>query len=231
MTGPAADAAPRVIAVTGASGYIGGRLVEQLLAQAEVARVLAIDVRPSALEHDKLTFVRHDVTEPLDGLFAEQRVEAVAHLAFVLRQLRDRTEGRRTNVAGSSNVLAACEAAGVRRIVLTSSATVYGGHPDNDEELGEESPVRPPPGFGYAEDKADCERLFHDYAGRHEESVVSVLRACVVMGPNARNFITEALEKPLLIGVGRADPPMQFVHEDDMASILARFVLERRPGV
>ncbi len=231
MTGPPADAAPRVVAVTGASGYIGGRLVERLLAQAEVARVLAIDVRPLALEHDKLTFVRHDVAEPLDGLFAEQRVEAVAHLAFVLRQLRDRAEGRRTNVAGSSNVLTACEAAGVRRIVLMSSATVYGGHPDNDEELGEESPVRPPPGFGYAEDKADCEQLFHDYAGRHEESVVSVLRACVVMGPSARNFITEALEKPLLIGVDRADPPMQFVHEDDMANVLARFVLERRPGV
>jgi UDP-glucose 4-epimerase len=44
------------------------------------------------------------------------------------------------------------------------------------------------------------------------------------------NFITQALNKPALIAVGRDDPKMQFVHEEDLTEILWRFVSEPHPG-
>lgn len=50
------------------------------------------------------------------------------------------------------------------------------------------------------------------------------------MGPRASNFITEALDRPLLIGVRGADPGLQFIHEDDLIEVLTRFVTERHPG-
>ena len=181
------------------------------------------------IQHERYTHFQQDMTTPLDEAFAG--AEAVVHLAFVLRQLRDRAEGRRTNIGGSESVLRACASAGVGRIVFMSSATVYGPRPDNPHELTEDAPLHPLAGFAYAEDKAACEALFRAFAEQRPEACVSILRGCVVMGPNAANFITAALDKPLLIGVCGDDPAMQFVHEDDLAEVLVRFATEPHPGV
>lgn len=221
--------APRSIAVTGASGYIGMRLVRRLLESRDVERVTGVDVRPARIQHDRYVHVRQDIAAPLGETFAG--VEAVVHLAFVLRQLRNRDEGRRTNIGGAESVLRACASAGVRRIVLMSSATVYGPRPDNPPALTEDAPLHPPAGFAYAEDKAACEALFQAFAAERPETCVSILRSSIVMGPNAANFITSALDKPSLIGVCGADPEMQFVHEDDLAEVLRRFTIEPLPGI
>ncbi len=230
MTQPA-SATPRVVAVTGAAGYIGGRLVERLLAEG-VERVVGVDVRPAAIEHERYTHLAQDICAPLDVAFRKQGVEAVVHMAFVLRQTRRRAEGHRVNVEGGNNVLWAAHAAEVRRIVLMSSSTIYGPSPKHTAPLDEDAPVRPPRGFAYAEDKAETERAFRRFADTRGDDVdVSILRGCVVMGPNAANFITAALDKPVLVRVGGEDPPMQFVHEDDVVELLWRFVAEPHPGV
>ena len=54
---------PRVVAVTGASGYIGERLVEYLLAEPAIKRVVGIDIRASPLENEKL----HAVSNSADA--------------------------------------------------------------------------------------------------------------------------------------------------------------------
>ena len=221
--------AARAIAVTGASGYIGTRLVRRLLEKRDVERVIGVDVRRARIQHERYAHFRQDTTSPLDEAFAG--AEAVVHLAFVLRQLRNRAEGRRTNIGGAESVLRTCASAGVGRVVLMSSATVYGPRPDNPPALTEDAPAHPPAGFAYAEDKAACEALFRTFAEERPEACVSILRGCVVMGPNAANFITAALDKPVLIGVRGADPEMQFVHEDDLAELLLRFATEPHPGV
>ena len=226
----ASPTTPRVIAVTGASGYVGERIVERLIEEASVEKVVGVDLRPSRLEHPKLVNVQQDVAKPLEALFTHHGIEAVIHLAFVLRQARDRERSRRTNVGGASSVLRASDAAGVRRIVLLSSSTVYGAHAGNEGPLDEEAPLRPPPAFDYANDKAEVESLYRDYAAERPHVGLTVLRACVVMGPNADNFITKALDRPVLIGVGRSDPGLQFVHEEDLTELLWRCVSESHPG-
>jgi UDP-glucose 4-epimerase len=229
MTTPVSPS-PRVVAVTGASGYIGERIVERLLAEPSIERVIGIDIRRSPIEHEKLTSIVRDVTDPLDTLFRRTRVDTVVHLAFVLRQLRDREASHRVNIGGASNVLWACEAAGVSRIILMSSSTVYGPHPDNEELLIEDAPLRPPPEFDYANDKVTVEWFYRNYGEQRRRTQVSILRGSIVMGPMVDNFITQALNKPMLIAVGRDDPEMQFVHEEDLTEILWRFVSESHPG-
>lgn len=221
--------AARSIAVTGAAGYIGTRLVQRLLDDPGIERVTGVDVRPAAIQHERYTHLQQDMTSPLDEAFAG--AEAVVHLGFVLRQLRNRAEGRRINIGGAESVLRACTSAGVGRVVLMSSATVYGPRPDNPPALTEDAPAHPPTGFAYAEDKVACEALFQTFAEEHPDTCVSILRGCVVMGPSAANFITAALDKPLLIGVRGDDPGMQFIHEDDLAELLLRFATEPHPGV
>ncbi len=224
-------AIPHSIAVTGAAGYIGRQLVGRLLADDAVERVTAIDMRPAPLAHPKLTYLRQDINAPLDSAFRDARVEALVHLAFVLRQTRSRAESRRVNVEGMANVLRACDAAGVRQLVLMSSSTIYGPHPDNPALMPEDHPLRPPRGFDYAEDKAACEALCQEFASAHSDVAMTILRGCVVMGPNARNFITSALDKPVLIAVRGADPPMQFLHEDDLLEVLWESLRGDHPGV
>lgn len=219
------------VAVTGATGYIGSRLVTALAERGDVERVVAIDVKPlTGLLPPKVHVVVQDVTRPLDQLFVEEGVQQVMHLAFVLNSSRNRNTARMVNVGGTSSVLRACALAGVQHIVYLSSTSVYGAHPDNPQAITEEQPARPVPGFAYSEDKVAAEKLLIDYAKVSPKTCVTILRSSVVMGPHARNFIADALMRPRMVGVTGADPPMQFFHEDDLVALLEHVLRQPKPG-
>lgn len=222
----------RRIAITGASGYLAGRLIQRLDEIAEVEHILALDIRPLLqVVGPKVTFERHDVGEPMGTLFADHDIDAVMHLAFILNPGHDREAIRKVNVGGTANVLEACEDTGVRQLVYLSSTSVYGAHADNPEYLTEESPPRPVKGFQYSEDKAQAEALITRFAEQHPSVVGTILRICPVMGPNADNFITRAYSKPFLVGVRGYNPPLQFFHEDDLVDLILLCLTERPSGV
>ena len=220
-----------MVAVTGAAGYIGDRLVRRLVQEDAVEKVVATDIRPLRFAHPKVVAIQQDILEPFERAFVEHRVEALVHLAFVIRQQRRRELSHHANVDGTDNVLRGAEAAQVRRVVYLSSSTVYGALRDNPQPLTEASRARPSPNFHYGWDKREAERGFDAYALDHEDATVSILRGAIVMGPNAENSITQALAKPLLVGVRGSDPGLQFLHEDDLVELLWRFVAEPHPGV
>jgi len=224
---------PLVLAVTGASGYIGSRLLQELEMEEGLAKVVAIDTRPLPATFDKVTSERLDVTQSLDDTFQAHRINTVAHLAFTLKPGRGRREierVRQANLTGVQSVLKACHAAKVSSFIYLSSHTVYGAHKDNPVPIAEETPSRPSLGFQYSWDKALCEGIVQEFARENPEVSVTVLRSCVVMGPGADNFVTQAFFKPVLIGVMGYDPPLQFVHEDDVAKLLHLLIMEPCPG-
>ena len=222
----------RRVAVTGAAGYVATKLIRRLEGVESIERVLAIDLRPPGRPYGpKVAFERRDVTTPMADLLSDHDIQAVIHLAFVLRPVHDRKAVRRVNVGGMASVLEACDGAGVGRFVYLSSTTVYGAHPDNPPLLTEESPIRPVEGFQYGEDKAEAEALLARFAQAHPTLSVAVLRTCPILGPTADNFIARALSKPSLIGVRGYDPPMQFLHEDDLAEALVACLLGSASGV
>ncbi len=228
------DERPQVVAITGASGYIGARLLQELEKHEELGKMVAIDVKPLPLPVHNISAHRLDVTQPLDELFRNHHVTTVVHLVHVLRPGRGQAEVesiRNTNVTALHNVLKACHAARVRSFVYLSSHTVYGAHRDNPVPITEGVPLRPMNDFQYSYDKAMCERIIQEFTAENPNMTVTVLRSCVVMGPNANNYVTRAFFKPVLLGVSGYDPPLQFVHEDDMAQILCTFAMEPQPGV
>ena len=89
---------PRVVAVTGASGYLGERIVKRLVAEPSIAHVIGIDVRPSSLEHEKLTTLILDVTAPLDALFLRHKVDTVVQRSCCANFATVRKVGESTSV-------------------------------------------------------------------------------------------------------------------------------------
>ncbi len=221
----------RRVAVTGASGYVARSLMARLEREPSVELILALDVRPLPGQPcSKVVFRHHDVAEPMAALLSEYRIDAIAHLAYALRQSHDRAAAERVNVGGAVNALHACATAGVQHMLYLSSTSVYGAHASNPPMLSEDSPARPVRGFQYSEDKARVETLIAEFTARHPETTAIVLRSCPVLGPNADNFIANAFSKPLLVGVRGHDPPMQFLHEDDLADALRHCLLTRVSG-
>ena len=221
----------RRVAITGGSGYVGSLLASRLAEHPEVEAIVGIDRRPPADPPAKLRFHQRDVTQPFDDVFQSEGVDAVVHLAFIVRPTRQQTQARAVNLEGSRNVVAACLAAGVRRLVYFGSATAYGAHPDNPVPLTEEAPLRPNKGFQYARDKAATDLIFQEAAASNAGLDVTVLRGCVVLGPKGQGAIGGKVFQPVMLRIAGHDPLVQYLHENDLVDAIVSLLESPAPGV
>jgi UDP-glucose 4-epimerase len=219
------------IAVTGISGYIGTKLLAYLDRTDSVQKIIGIDAREPRSKPTKLKFYQQDIREPLGALLAENEVDTAVHLAFVLQPNRQVALTRQIDIEGTRNMLEACRRAHVKHLLYLSSHTVYGAHKDNPAVITEDSPLRPVPGFQYSRDKIEVEKMLHDYIGSIDITV-TVLRCCPVLGPNAIGSTTTIMFRPpVMVGVAGCDPPMQFLHEDDLVNLIGLFIHQGKGGI
>ena len=135
--------------------------------------------------------------------------DVIVHLGFQLWRTPDAAG---VNLGGTANVVAAAP----RRIVLASSAAVYGGWPDNPLPLSELDTPRPNRECPYADHKLSAERRCADAAP------TTSLRICAVLGPHADPLVKKAsagLRQVVPAARGRRQA-LQFLHEDDAAAAL-----------
>ncbi|MCC7467017.1 MAG: NAD-dependent epimerase/dehydratase family protein [Saprospiraceae bacterium] len=128
------------ILITGATGYIGGVLARHLVAQGH--DVVALARIPPADTSDKTEprWVQADLHDAGHLNQAMHGVEEVYHLAAYARPwAKNPSYYHQINVEGTENVLKAAEANGVRRVVFTSTAGVFG--PSKDHEQVDESSI------------------------------------------------------------------------------------------
>src|SRR5215207_7090444 len=114
--------------------------------------------------------------------------------------------------------LDAAGSAGVGHVVVVSSAAVYGAWPNNPIPLTEEAPLKPNPGFTFAAERAEIERLASEWRDDHPGSTVSVLRPVRVAGADDAAWLVRALKPSPAVPEGTEEPPVQFVHVDDLAA-------------
>ena len=219
--------------ITGGSGFIGSRLVDHLSGREETEAIVVADVRPPASLRPKTTFAQLDVRDKaaVRELFTHERPDCVVHLAFLLNPIHDEAAMYDIDVNGTQNVLEAASVAGVQQMLVTSSTTAYGAFADNPVPLTEDDPVRGAPDFSYARDKAESDRLCQLWALEHPERVMTIVRPCIVFGPEVDNYIVRLwLKQPFRADFGMGDPPLQFVHVDDVAEALIRLLDGRHAG-
>ncbi len=228
-----ADSSVSVVAVTGASGFIGFRFLQELEAMDTLDKLVAIDRKPLPRPLHNIHSHRLDVSRPLARAFQRDSVDTVVHLAFNLQEGHTPAEAeaiQKDNLLGLENLLKESLRARVKAIIYLSSHTVYGAYPDNPIPITEERGTRPLPNFQYGQTKFRSEQLLSKFAEENPDVVVTILRCCMVMGPEGGSRVTQGFDQPALLKIAGADPPLQFIHNVDLARILAMLSTNPRPG-
>jgi len=228
------------VLVTGAAGYLGSTLVASLSERAtragDPACIVATDVRevPAAQRRPGVEYVKLDVREPgLAAVLTGHRIDTLVHLAAIV------TPGPRSNreleysvdVLGTRNVLDACIASGVRRIVVTSSGAAYGYHADNPEWLTEDDPVRGNEAFAYSHHKRLVEEMLAEYRNTHPALEQVVFRVGTILGETTRNQITALFERPRLIAIRGSKSPFVFIWDRDVAGAIEHAIFGGPAGI
>ncbi len=208
----------RTLFVTGVSGALGSHALPHLAACEDIEEIVGMDNRPLSVSAPKLSFTQGS-WEHADFLALLQDVDAVVHLATpantpVIRKLLD-----------------ACEKNAVSTFVIVSSTSVYGAWRTNSVPLTEESALRPNPGFAYAVDLAEQERLVLDWGKAHPDTAVAVLRLAMVLGGGLEKALASALGGFDSVRQQDITRPVQFLHIDDAVTAIVFAVEQRLDGV
>jgi nucleoside-diphosphate-sugar epimerase len=204
VSGGGAPGERELVLMTGATGFIGGRLAARLAAEGRAVRCL---VRPgsdtSRLASLGIELTIGDVTRPETLRGAVAGVSRVVHCAAMVSDWAIVAEIEAVNVAGTRNLLAAATDAGVKRFVHLSTTDVY-GHPSGGGTISES---HLPEGFSnwYAETKLRAEGEVR----RSTAFETVLLRPATVYGPGSKEVVGEiakAIQRRQMLLVDRGRP-------------------------
>jgi nucleoside-diphosphate-sugar epimerase len=137
--------------------------------------------------------------------------------------------GGTADVDVARRVLEAASAASVDHLVLLSDATVYGAWANNPVPLTEEAVLRPNPGFTWAVERAEIERLAGEWRNAHPQASVAILRPVRTAGRH--DWLVKALRPAPAVPELADDPPAQFLHLDDLAGAVVLACRSQLDGV
>jgi UDP-glucose 4-epimerase len=217
---------PKRVAVTGVAGNLGRALAKLLHTE---THVVGIDRRPfrdkpKDIEHHEVDLRKARVEEA----FRQGRPEAVIHMGIIHDPRESFSEAHSFNVLGTHRILDLCARHGVKKVVVLSSANVYGPSPENSNFLPEETPLMGADRFSDVRDLIELDMYAQSFMWRHPEIETVIVRPVNIVGPTVRNAPSNYLRLQTPVTVMGFDPMVQLIHEEDVCRALA---LALRPGV
>ncbi len=206
-----------MVAVTGAARGVGHALVLKLASTPGIGRVVALDDHRG--DAPGVTWRLADVRDPtLAGRLAG--VDVVVHADVDSAADTDPRDRRARNVRAAQTVLTAAAAERVGRVVLVTSAMVYGARPDNPVPLPEDAPLLADSGGALAGDLLEIEELARRSRRVNPGTLVTVVRPAALVGDAVDTLLTRHFEAPRLLVVRGCAPRWQFCHVSDLVSAL-----------
>lgn len=223
------------VLVTGGAGFIGGHLIDALLAQNAEVRVID-NFSTGKRENidrvrNRVDFIEADICDPEAIARAMHGVELVFHEAAipsVSRSVADPVASNQANVGGTVSVLNAARLAGVRKLVYAASSSAYGDTPT----LPKIETMTPRPMSPYAISKLAGEQYVTVFGKLYGFETVS-LRYFNVFGPRQDpkseyaavipRFVTTILagQRPVIFGDGEQTRDFCFIENTVSANLLA----------
>jgi UDP-glucose 4-epimerase len=223
---PSFPGMPRTVLVTGIAGNLGRGLAKLLHTE---THVVGIDRRPFDGRPKDIALHRVDIRKArVEDAFRQHRVEALIHLGIVHDPRVPRSEAHSFNVVGTHKILDLCVRHGVRKVVVLSSANVYGPRPDNSNFLPEETPLMAAERFSEMRDLIELDMYAQSFMWKRPELETVILRPVNIVGPTVKNAPSNYLRLEHPITVLGFDPMVQLIHEEDVCRAL---VLALRPGL
>jgi nucleoside-diphosphate-sugar epimerase len=205
------------VAVTGAAHGLGHALTAHLAGSDLVRKVIAIDEQRGDVAG--VVWRLADVRDPaLAGRLAD--VDVLVHTDVDTSVDTDHRARRAHNVRAAQTVLTAAAAGRVERVILITSAMVYGARPDNPVPLAESAPLRADPDGTLAGDLLEIEHLARRSLRAHPGLSVTVVRPAALVDGTADSLAARHFDAARLLTVKGAGPRWQFCHLDDLVSAL-----------
>ena len=212
------------VVITGICGRMGQLLARRLHRQLPV---IGIDRRrfegmPADIVHHQIDVRRRKTQD----IFRAGGIRAVVHLG-VMHNLResDRTH-HSWNVVGFQKLLEYVSTYNVPKLVVLSSAMLYGPSPDNPHFLTEDAPLLGAQDFHQIRDLIDVDMLAQSFFWKNPGVETVLLRPCHILG-RVRNASSNYARMERPISVLGFDPMLQVIHERDVVQAM---LLALKPG-
>ncbi|MEK6252852.1 MAG: NAD-dependent epimerase/dehydratase family protein [Actinomycetota bacterium] len=214
----------RRVLVTGLSTYWGGRLAQALESFPEIEAIIGVDTREPTRELERTEYVKVGNQHSLiQRIVIAAEIDTVIDTRLVVDAIAtSRSDAHENNVIGTLNILAACAGpdSPVRKLIFKSSAHWYGCEQDDPAFFTEEMGRQHPPRTAIERDVVEAEAAVADFADKHRDVAVTILRCANVLGPDVDTSHTRMFSLPVVPMILGFDPRYQFAHEDDVVHAL-----------
>ncbi len=227
---PTAGARPRKVVITGISGRLG-RIVARRLHHELDWQIVGLDRRPMPGRPKDIELHQVDLrSKKARDVFRAGDVDALIHLGVMHDPRARPAELYSWNITGTTKLLEYCQAYQVPKVVLLSSANVYGPRPDNPQFLTEEAPLLAAQRFPQMRDLVEIDHLVSTFLWRAQQIETVILRPVHIVGPmhNAPSNYLRLPRPPMLLGF---DPMIQLIHYEDVADAILAALAPGHRGI
>jgi UDP-glucose 4-epimerase len=183
----------------------------------------AFDDKPKDIEHAQVDLRR----TKLKDVFRAGEIEAVVHLGVMHDPRASAAEHHSWNVAGFGKLLEYVAHFNVPKLVVLSSANVYGPQPENPQFLSEDAPLLGGQNFSDIRDLVEVDMLAQSFFWKLPETETVILRPVHILG-RVHNAPSNFLRLNPILTVMGFDPMTQVLHQRDVVHAIERALL---PGV
>lgn len=220
-----AESAELPVLITGICGRLGRGLARMLHRERTVIGVDRRDFtgRPKDVAHHRIDIRRKKTQD----IFRQRKIAAVVHLGIMHDPRASAAEHHSWNVAGFQKLLEYVAQYDVPKLIVLSSANVYGPRPDNAQFLAEDAPLLGGASFSEIRDLVEVDMLAQSFFWKRPEIETVILRPAHILG-SVRNAPSNYLRLGVIPTLMGFDPMTQVIHQADVVSAIR---LALRPGI
>ena len=207
------------ILITGILGRLGQLLARHLHEHSD-AQIIGLDDRPFINRpKDIIYYQSHLQSQKARNIFRNHNISALIHMGIIHSPHIEAEEHYDYNIEGTRSLLDYCSSYDVPKIIVLSSANVYGPRPENPQFLTEDSPLLGAQEMPDMRDLVEFDHMMSSFFWKSRDTETVILRPVNILGRvhNAASNYLRLNPIPTLLGF---DPMIQVIHELDVINAI-----------